>query len=68
MQPSRRTRMRNLPVPDRQTVTIAAGVGALLGAAAFAIYEQQTRNPRHAAIPTAPRAALRDGAASDATP
>jgi uncharacterized membrane protein len=46
MQPSRNARLRNISVPNRQTLTLAAGVGALLGAAAFAWYQQETRNPR----------------------
>ncbi len=44
MQPPRPVRSRTASLPNR--LTVAAGVGALLGAAAFAWYEQQTRNPR----------------------
>jgi uncharacterized membrane protein len=35
-----------MPVPDRQTTVLVAGLGALAGAAAFVWYEQATRNPR----------------------
>ncbi|MCU0855944.1 MAG: hypothetical protein MUF63_13815, partial [Rhodobacteraceae bacterium] len=39
-------RNRRMPVPDRQTTVLVAGLGALAGAAAFVWYEQATRNPR----------------------
>lgn len=41
-----RTRNDRLEMPERQTVMIAAGLGALAGAAALVWYEQATRNPR----------------------
>ncbi len=44
--PDRPLRNRRMPVPDRQTTVLVAGLGALAGAAAFVWYEQATRNPR----------------------
>ncbi len=44
--PDRPRRNRRMPVPDRQTTVLVAGLGALAGAAAFVWYEQSTRNPR----------------------
>lgn len=45
MQFPERDARRSFPVPDRQTVAVAAGLAALAGAAAFAWYERSTRNP-----------------------
>jgi uncharacterized membrane protein len=46
MQLPDRLRRDRIPTPDRQTVMLAAGLGALAGAAALVWYEQATRNPR----------------------
>jgi uncharacterized membrane protein len=46
MQLPDRPRRGSTPNPDRQTVMLAAGLGALAGAAALVWYEQATRNPR----------------------
>jgi uncharacterized membrane protein len=45
MQNSDRDRTDSFPTPDRQTMMIAAGLGALAGATAFLWYERSTRNP-----------------------